>query len=215
MGFDKLRAQLSGASVLSHSLRAVCGDPRVSMLVVVASEENHAEWVETASGAAPQILRKVVLGGELRHQSVANGLAAVGDGFDLIAVHDAARPLLDPVDLTRVLDEAQRSGAATLCAPVTDTLKKADAEGRVSGSVPREGLWGMQTPQVFRSDLIRLAYQRVCETNAAVTDEVSAVEQLSHPVALVPAQNWNFKITFPQDLRLAELILRDRGVAVK
>jgi 2-C-methyl-D-erythritol 4-phosphate cytidylyltransferase len=124
-----------------------------------------------------------------------------------VAVHDAARPLLSARDLQAVIQEARASGAASLAAPVADTLKRADADGCVTEAVDRAQLWAMQTPQVFRTEALRSAYELVLQSGEVVTDEVSAVAKIGTRVKLVPAQDFNFKITYSCDIALARLAL--------
>ena len=127
-----------------------------------------------------------------------------------VAVHDAARPLVTPAEIERVFAAAREHGAASLAAPVADTLKRADERHVVCGSVDRERLYAMQTPQVFARQLLLDAYERVRADNLSITDEISAVEYIGHKAVLVPNEQYNFKITFPPDLALAELVLASR-----
>jgi 2-C-methyl-D-erythritol 4-phosphate cytidylyltransferase len=126
-------------------------------------------------------------------------------------VHDAARPLVTCELIDRVLAEAQAHGAAAAAAPVSDTLKRATADHVVAGGVEREGMFAMQTPQIFARDLLLQAYDAVAAAKLHVTDEVSAVEHIGRKVVLVPNAEPNFKITFPEDLRLAEQVLAARA----
>ena len=128
-----------------------------------------------------------------------------------MAVQDAARPLVTSQQIERVFDAVQRQGAASLAAPVRDTLKRADADHFVTGGIEREDLFAMETPQIFARDLLRRAYDFVEKNRLSITDDVSAVEQLKHKVLLVPNDQPNFKITYPRDLPLAEFVLRQRA----
>src|SRR3989454_206884 len=125
---------------------------------------------------------------------------------------DAARPMITPEKITRVFDVCQTTGgAAALAEPINDTLKRADLDLAVKESVDRDGVYAMQTPQVFARKLLEEAYRLVAKRNVSVTDEVSAVELLGCKVVLVPNHDFNFKITYPRDLPLAEFVLKQRA----
>jgi 2-C-methyl-D-erythritol 4-phosphate cytidylyltransferase len=119
--------------------------------------------------------------------------------------------LITPEQIERAFEQSRIQGAATLAQPVNDTLKRAGANLLVAGSVDRHELYAMQTPQIFDRKLIEDAYRALYEENISVTDEVSAVERLGHKIALVINDDFNFKITYPRDLPIAELILRERA----
>jgi 2-C-methyl-D-erythritol 4-phosphate cytidylyltransferase len=127
-----------------------------------------------------------------------------------VAVHDAARPLVTPEQIERAFEQCRVHGAAALAQPVNDTLKRADSDLLVVGSVDRHHLYAMQTPQIFERQLIEDAYRAVYAENILVTDEVSAVERLGHKIAVVLNDDFNFKITYPRDLPIADFILRER-----
>jgi 2-C-methyl-D-erythritol 4-phosphate cytidylyltransferase len=212
MGFDKLTAELEGRPVLAWSVAAFNDSPSIAALVLVCSASARAELEAIARAAAPQKLRAVVEGGAHRHLSVAEGLHAVPENAAMIAVHDAARPLLTGDMITRCLEEAHNSGAAACARRVTDTLKRINDEGFIIDSVDRASLWAVETPQIFRADLLRHAYAEVTATGSHVTDETSAVQDMGAPVALVDTPEWNGKITFPADLELARQVVRGRAV---
>jgi 2-C-methyl-D-erythritol 4-phosphate cytidylyltransferase len=113
--------------------------------------------------------------------------------------------------IERCLDVARNSGAASCARQISDTLKRINDEGFIIDSVDRTNLWALETPQIFRADLLRHAYQQVIESAAYVTDETSAVQAAGAPVALVDSSVWNGKITYPADLETARLILRGRA----
>ena len=151
------------------------------------------------------------MGGTERHFSVWNGLKAAGPkGAEYVAVHDAARPLITPNSIEACLEIATLHGASACAAPVSDTLKRVTPDLAVSGSVERNHLWAMQTPQIFLACLLERAYERVLRTGEHITDEVSAVQQLGISVILTRIDEPNFKITLPCDLDLARLILENR-----
>ncbi|MEI6351340.1 MAG: 2-C-methyl-D-erythritol 4-phosphate cytidylyltransferase [Verrucomicrobiota bacterium] len=212
MGFDKLMADLNGKPVAAHSLIAFQECASVERIVLVTREDRVAEFQELGKTYKISKLKSVVAGGSERHLSVWNGIqAGKAELSDYVAVHDAARPLITPAAIEACLALARRHGAAACAQPVTDTLKRATVDGFVTGSVERDHLWAMQTPQVFLASVLRHAYTQLLRTSEAVTDEVSAVQKLGVSVFLLRNEEPNFKITVPRDLDLARLVLTSRG----
>ena len=207
MGFDKILAPLLGQPLISYALQAFAAAPSVGEIIIVSARERHQE-LRNLNAAK---VRAIVDGGEYRQDSVAAGLLHVNESATHVAVHDAARPLITSNMIERVFAKAEEVGAATAAEPVSDTLKRADAELSVRESVDRHHVFAMQTPQIFERELLARAYRAAFATNLHVTDEVSAVQHFGHKVALVPSDDFNFKITYPRDLALAELILRQRS----
>jgi 2-C-methyl-D-erythritol 4-phosphate cytidylyltransferase len=210
MGFDKLFAVIAGEPVISHSIRAFEHATSVGEIVVVARRERQDEIREISRDAGFKKVRSIVPGGERRQDSVRAGLDQIDRGAKYVAVHDAARPLVIPEQIERAFEQCCVHGSAALAQPVNDTLKRADADLLVVGLVDRHQLYAMQTPQIFERKLIEEAYRSVYAEKAAVTDEVSAVERLGHKIALVLNDDFNFKITYPRDLPVAEFILLER-----
>ncbi|MFC5049592.1 2-C-methyl-D-erythritol 4-phosphate cytidylyltransferase [Rubritalea spongiae] len=203
MGFDKLMAPLAGDPVLEHTTNAFLQSPDVAEVILVCPEErfNQLDLLENGT------LIKRVDGGSDRHNSVANGLATLDQGSSFVAVHDGARPLISQTQIRATLDAAEEYKAATSARRVTETVKRADANQYISEAVDRENLWLMETPQIFDKQLLLKAYRNVEETNTLVTDEVSALQLIGIKTYLVPNPTPNLKITFPEDLALAELLL--------
>ncbi|MDP6039677.1 MAG: 2-C-methyl-D-erythritol 2,4-cyclodiphosphate synthase, partial [Candidatus Latescibacteria bacterium] len=150
----------------------------------------------------------VVVGGVERQDSVACGLAAVGEDASVIAVHDGARAFVTPEDIAAVVAVAAERGAAVLGTPMTDTVKRVDGD-RVVETLDRSELWGVQTPQAFRADVIRRAHQEATESDFFGTDDTALVERLGEEVVVVPGRVDNVKITSPEDLDMS--ILEKRG----
>ncbi len=212
MGFDKTFAELVGRPVIAHAIAAFETADAVGNIILVGRAERIDELKELVAREGFSKVGRFVAGGRERQDSVARGLGEVG-AADYVAVHDAARPLVRPEQIERVLRAAQVTGAAALAAPVRDTLKRADGDYWVRESVSREGMFTMETPQIFSTALLREAFARVVADRIAITDEVSAVEYLGRPVRLVPNEEANFKITYPADLRMAEYVLSLRQVS--
>jgi 2-C-methyl-D-erythritol 4-phosphate cytidylyltransferase len=210
MGFDKLFAVIAGEPAIAHAIRAFEHADCVSEMVLVAREQQHDEIRKIFSGAGFKKIRAIVPGGERRQDSVRAGLDCIDRDAKYVAVHDAARPLITPEQIERAFAQCRVHGAAALAQPVNDTLKRADADLLVVGSIDRHQLYAMQTPQIFDRKLIENAYRAVYAEDASVTDEVSAAERLGHKIALVLNDDFNFKITYPRDLAVADFILRER-----
>jgi 2-C-methyl-D-erythritol 4-phosphate cytidylyltransferase len=213
MGFDKLLALLCDRPVLAHTLDAFEQTSCVDEIILVARAERVVEFQDLVKETGFKKVRKVIAGGARRQDSVRAGLEELGETAGHVAVHDAARPLVMPEQIERVFSLAQEHGAAALAEPITDTLKRADKEGFVTGGVAREGLYAMQTPQIFSRKLLADAYAAVAANHVSVTDEVSAVEHLGARVLLVPNAEFNVKITYPRDLLLAQAALTRRSSA--
>ncbi len=209
MGFDKLTASVAGRPVIEHTLDAFERANSVTDIIVVTRKDRLKEF-ENLVGKRTKV-RAIIAGGEHRQDSVRAGLQHLSPETKYVAVHDAARPLVRPEQIERVFVACQQHGGAALTEPVSDTLKRADDNFKVTGSVDRNQLFVMQTPQVFERKLLEEAYRVVCDRKIRVTDEVSAVEHVGHKVMLVPSQDFNFKITYERDLRLAGFILEGRA----
>ena len=209
MGFDKLFALVSGKPVIAHTIAAFENTNCVDEIVLVGRSDSLNELKKLI--AKPTKVKQVVGGGAERSDSVRSGLEHVDSKSDYIAVHDAARPMITPEKIARVFEAAQKNGAATLAEPINDTLKRADGDLFVNEPVDRSGVFGMQTPQVFERKLLEKAYEIVATKKISVTDEVSAVELLGHKIVLVPNYDFNFKVTYPRDLPLAEFVLGQRA----
>ena len=211
MGFDKLLALLGDRPVLAHTIDAFERTPSVGEIILVARAERVAEFEELVRQHSFKKVRCVIPGGEQRHDSVRAGLKQVNESASHVAVHDAARPLITPEQIERVFELARVHGGAALAEPITNTLKRGDANHIVTGGVSRENLFAMQTPQIFARELLDKAYAAIAADNLSVTDEVSAVEHVGAKVVLLPNEEWNVKITYPRDLLLAQAVLGRRG----
>lgn len=215
MGFDKLAADLRGESVLTHSLLAFEACPEVVEIRVVTSSGKVGGVTEAAKRLGLSKFVEAIEGGAERHLSVNAGLERVGERCTLVAVHDGARPLITPAAISRCVGVARDHGAAALAHRVADTLKRGDDKRQVVGAVSRDDLWAMETPQIFSLALLREAYAVVLEQGEVVTDEVSAVTGIGHPVKLVENNEPNLKITVPGDLVVAEAILKGRSASIR
>jgi len=202
--------KLAGRAMLHHAVAGLLGAPEIETVFVVLApgdeEFRMHDWSAFGERLAP-----LYCGGANRRDSVFNGLVAASsavDPEDWVLVHDAARPCLGGKELRRLIDEVlpEESGGI-LAVPVSDTLKRADATQRIAATERRQGLWHAQTPQMFRHGVLIQALERAGE----VTDESSAVELIGLRPKLVEGCRSNLKVTYPEDMELAEWILRGRG----
>lgn len=203
MGFDKLTAMLAGKPVLQRSIEAFLACPLVDEIIVVTTADRFA-------ACCPENAIKPVRhidGGSERYLSVKAGLDALPENCSHVAVHDGARPLIRPEDISVCFEAAEEYGAAVLARRMTETIKRANIDGFTEKSIDRENLWIMETPQVFETSLLRRAYTALPGSGLIVTDEVSAVEQLGVGTFLVESNHPNPKITFPADLDFAHRLL--------
>jgi len=203
---------LAGRPMIWHALATLCAAPAIEAVFVVLAPDD-GDWPADIAAALGDKLHVLRCGGATRAQSVANGLRGMADvlgaiGDDWVLVHDAARPCLTQAMIGRLIAEVGDADAGGLLAiPVADTLKRGDEHGHIRQTVPREGLWQAQTPQMFRHRLLLDALDFAPQ----VTDEASAIEALGLAPRLVAADISNLKVTYPLDLRMAEWILRNRN----
>ena len=208
-GHNKQFIEICGQSVLTHTLTVFAQIPEIAKIVLVvrAGEE------DTCQNMIPEIAESktvLAIGGKERQDSVHNGIRAITWECEYILIHDGARPLVTEEVIRRTLLAAQNSGAAICAVPVKDTIKQADSDGNVLATIPRESLWAVQTPQVFRADLIRRAYENAYVHNHYGTDDASLVEYLGEEIKIVTGDYENIKITTPEDIPTAEQILQKR-----
>lgn len=201
----KVFVELLGQPVWLHSARRFAARPDVNEVVVVISADDEAYFCEQFGDVCHDDGIRFVLGGETRTDSIANGIDALQQPGDFIAIHDAARPGIDDAMIDDVFNAAAASGAAILALPVPGTLKRSTEDGTIQATVPRDGIWEAQTPQVFRRSLILDAYEKF--RNEPATDDASLVERLGHPIHLVRGSLRNLKITTKEDLEIAERLL--------
>jgi 2-C-methyl-D-erythritol 4-phosphate cytidylyltransferase len=205
---SKQYRQLAGKPMLWHAVRAVCVPPVETVFVVLARDDSTFathDWSAFAERLEPPYC-----GGETRRDSVYNGLVAAMatlEADDWILVHDAARPCLPRKDLeTLIRETASDEVGGILALPVVDTVKKA-VQNRIESTEDRSALWLAQTPQMFRAGLLAQALKRAKGTP---TDEASAIEQMGLKPRLVAGSRENLKVTWPEDLAIAEGILKGR-----
>lgn len=205
-GLDKLFASLGSVPLLAHSLMTFNESPLVHAIAIAASAHNLGDVRRLVGYHGLDKVESVVEGGARRQDSVLNALQEL-KGSDIVLIHDGARPFVDESMIERAISTASKSAAATAAVPVKDTIKVANPDMTVLDTPSRDSLWAAQTPQAFAYDLILEAHSSV---DSDVTDDAAMIEALGHPVHLFMGSYDNIKVTTPEDLHIAEAILRSR-----
>jgi 2-C-methyl-D-erythritol 4-phosphate cytidylyltransferase len=204
---NKLFAELAGKPLWYHAASRLAARSEVGRVVLAVSETDRAAFEGQFASLVEQLDVELVTGGALRTDSVQAGLEVISDdaSISLVAIHDAARPLVSDVDLSAVFERAWQSGAAILATPVPGTIKRDGGGLKRSETVDRRDLLIALTPQVFRVGLLKQAYQK--HNGRPATDDAQLVERIGHDIGLVRGSADNLKVTYPEDLLVAEAIL--------
>ncbi|HEX8473977.1 MAG TPA: 2-C-methyl-D-erythritol 4-phosphate cytidylyltransferase [Pyrinomonadaceae bacterium] len=201
--------QLCGIPIIIHTLRRFEQSATIGEIIVVLPSNETAGFLALAGRYELRKLARVVAGGATRTESIRRGLQTVRAATaGIIAVHDGVRPFVAAEEIDRTVRAAEESGAAVLAVPASDTIKEV-AGGRITRTIPRADAWHALTPQCFRYDLLRRAYEQALADNFEATDDSMLVERLGAPVSIVEGNARNIKITRPADLALAEVLLRE------
>jgi 2-C-methyl-D-erythritol 4-phosphate cytidylyltransferase len=199
---------LAGMPVIFHTLKPFEQCDNIHEVIVVLPAEESAGFLSLAGKYGLRKLARVVPGGATRADSVKRGLMSIRAATaEIVAVHDGVRPFVTVEEIDATIETARADGAAILVAPVTDTIKQVDSE-RVVKTLDRDGLRRALTPQCFRYDVLRHAYEAADVTDPSLTDESVLVEQLGHTVSIVEGSGRNIKITTAEDLAVAEVLLK-------
>ena len=199
--------ELAGRPIIIHTIQAFEACEAIQEIIVVLPPADVRGFSAVARPYNLGKVRAVVPGGATRASSVLHGLQALErQDKDIVAVHDGSRPLVTTAEITRTVQAAEVSGAAILAAPIVDTVKEV-RDGVVAATVPRNDLRRALTPQCFRYEILRQAYEQVDELDATLTDESSLVERLGMPVTVIEGSSRNIKVTRPEDLVIAEALL--------
>ena len=204
----KALLELAGRPLLIHAVEALAACAEIDWIVPVVPAAELARCAALLGGC--ERTSAPVAGGRERQDSMRAGLAALPPEVELVAVHDAARPLVRACEVSAVVAAAGQHGAALLAVPVRDTLKRV-VDGRVAETLPRDACWAAQTPQVFRVEWLREALAKAEADAFQGTDDAQLVERLGIPVRVVAGDPSNLKITWPRDLEIAESLLARRS----
>ncbi len=206
-GADKMFAKLGGKTILARVVETFQKCNSVDQIVLVVNQQSLDKARQLVAENQWSKIAELCAGGKRRQDSVAAGLERLS-GCDWVVIHDGARPLLTKDLIERGLEAAQETGAAVAAIPVTDTIKIAGDDRTVLETPVRQNLWAVQTPQVFRFDIIAQAYK---QAKGEVTDDASLVEQLGYKVKLYIGAYDNIKITTANDLLIAEAWQQKHG----
>ena len=203
-GIRKPFLELLGEPILAWALRPFLQHPRVAAVAVALGADDCSPPPGWLANWDPRI--RIVPGGETRGDSVRAALHALPDDLSVIAVHDAARPLITGSIIDRCLAEVREGRGAVAGWPAVDTLKEVDEQGRILATPDRDRFWHAQTPQVFPRRLLLDAYRHALETGIRETDDAALVEAFGGEIVMVPGSARNLKVTRPEDLPLAEFL---------
>lgn len=201
---------IAGRPLILRTLDRIFATPAISniILVVAASDIEYCRGLLSAESSFNQRPCDLQAGGATRQQSVRCGLEKLQANTDMVMIHDGARPFVSPALIERCIHAAVLKGAAVVGVPVRDTIKRVSDEGYIQSTPERSGLWEIQTPQVFQRGLIVAAYDWAMREGLEATDDAMVVERMGKPVFVVEGERSNFKITVPEDLQLAEAMIR-------
>jgi len=211
---SKALVEIGSKPLVAHSLLCLDKHRLIDEIIVVANAANREKIIKAVEKYRVHKVKKVVLGGKRRQDSVMHGLAALPVQVDIVLIHDCARPFIDGKIVTSAVKEAERSHAAIVGVPVKATIKLVHSQQPavhrryVKETLDRKKLWEIQTPQVFRKEVIVKAYKRFGGLD--VTDDASLVEKLGYRISLVMGSYSNIKITTPEDLSVAEAFLKNK-----
>lgn len=210
-GSPKQFLMLGGVPLMLHALRVLDRTPGVTDVVLVVPKEEQARTLtDVVERYGIKKVWKVVPGGATRQESVSHGLNEVGEGVEIVVVHDAVRPFVTEGLIERSITAARAHGGAIIAVPMKETPKQAGGDGLIQRTLDRADLWLAQTPQTFRRAVIVEAYRKAALARVHATDDAALAERLGHPVAIVAGSWENIKITTPDDMVLAEAILAAR-----
>ncbi|RLS67553.1 MAG: 2-C-methyl-D-erythritol 4-phosphate cytidylyltransferase [Planctomycetota bacterium] len=202
----KVYASVHGKPVWQYSAQLFADHPRVGQIIMTIAMEDQEMVQEKFAGNLTLFGVEVVLGGEERSESVRNALQRIRPGIALVAIHDAARPCLSRQSLNQVIEEASKHRAAILASPIRATVKRVDPTNhQIIETVPRDGLWQAQTPQVFRTEDLQRGY---ANAKGNPTDDAQVIEKMGIAIRVVEGHESNIKITTKEDLRTVEGILK-------
>lgn len=213
-GTSKPFLSVGGQPLIVRTLARFVESRTVQKIIVVAAQEEIARC-ENLVRSHPRLSGKEYLfqpGGARRQDSVSQGLMRLDADCEVVVIHDGARPLVSPSLIDRCVEAAWKDGAVVVGIPVRDTIKIVSSDRHIQETPARDSLWEIQTPQVFRAEIIREAYSRAVREGTEATDDAMLVERLGRRVTLLEGDRTNIKITVPEDLVFVEVLLREGRV---
>jgi len=208
-GLPKQYLEVAGKPIIVHTIERFVGLAGIDQVIVTVPPGDESSFAaDILSPFALNEMVTVVTGGAERQDSVSNGLLAVADDVEIVLVHDGVRPFIKKDIIERSVKCARDSGACVVAMPLKETIKRVNENGNVEETVDRSTLWGAQTPQVFRRDILRKAFDKAKGEGFYGTDDTMLVERLGLPVNVVEGDYHNIKITTIEDLAIAEAIVK-------
>lgn len=216
---SKPLVKINNIEAIIYSLSALSKHPDIDEIIVVCNTRNRKQIIRAVNNYSIKKIKVFILGGKRRQDSVSQGLKEVSEKSDWVLVHDCARPFIDRKFITKVISRAKKTGAAILGVPVKATIKLVDSRGSidyrnviVEKTLDRKRLWEIQTPQVFKKELIFQAYKKYSQED--VTDDAALIEKLGKRVGIVKGSPSNIKITTEEDLIFANVIAKGFKYAI-
>jgi len=203
--------KIGGKSILWYTLSRFRGLHGLKQVIISTSDDFHSEALESARAMFPDISVKCAQGGAERQQSIQNALDLLEGDIEYVIVHDAVRPFVNKNTINECLRVAENTGAAVVSIPAKDTIKIVNRDGFIEDTPDRKKVWQAQTPQIFKRELLERAYSYAGSTGFKGTDDASLVEHLGEKVSIVKGSHSNFKITYPLDMKYAELLLSEKN----
>ena len=199
--------EIAGASIIEHTIQKFLGVKGISHIVISTSAKYLDRAIKILDQTVPQNIKsEVVQGGKERQDSIYNALQMI-DSSDLVAVHDAVRPFITTNQIQQCCTIAAQDGGAIIAVPAKDTIKQVNHSHSILGTPDRSHLWQAQTPQIFKREIIKKAYHQAITDNFKGTDDASLAERIGATVKVVEGSRENFKITYPLDLQVANILL--------
>ena len=209
---DKLFLEVSGCPVVGHTWRTFDACARIDEIIIVIRQEMRDAFAALGKKLGLKKNFRLVPGGKERQDSVWNGLEALSQSSEIVAIQDAARPCTSQALIAATIEAARETGAAVAAQPVTDTIKESSDGKTIERTLDHSHLWAVQTPQTFRVEIIRRALLEVRKRGLLVTDDTAACELIGQPVGLVASSEPNPKITRREDVAVISALLQAAGV---
>jgi len=203
-GIPKIFLPLRGEPMILHTLRPFLKNPSLQQIIVPVRRED----LERARDLLRRVPVEVVEGGQIRQETVRLALERIDPSLELVAIHDGARPFLSPALLQACLEAGEKFSAVVPALPIYDTIKRGGEW--IEETLPRQGIFTIQTPQVFKAELIKEAHRKAWEEGFIATDDASLVERMGVRVRMIKGEKGNLKITDPEDLAMAEKLMSDK-----
>ena len=211
LDFNKLFLMIDEKPVLAHTLDVFEGCTKIDEVIIVANERDIQTVKEIVEDFGYSKVKTIATGGETRQESVYKGLLCVSDDTEVVAIHDAARPLINPLVINQCIDTAYEFGASAAGVPAKDTLKRTDSQNVITETVDRDSIVLIQTPQCFKKDVILKAHEKAVSDGFLTTDDCAVAENYGVNVKVIPGNALNLKLTTPDDYYALSALISYRG----